>query len=57
MRQGFQPLSDWEFDLKLTPMDIIVPLQPCRESPNVICSRHIYDRFRKLAFLPLFEGF
>jgi hypothetical protein len=21
MRQGFQPLSDWEFDLKLTPMD------------------------------------
>ncbi len=27
MRQGFQPLSDWEFDLKLTPMGKMPTLQ------------------------------
>jgi hypothetical protein len=27
MRQGFQPLSDWRFDLKLTPMGYYRALQ------------------------------
>jgi hypothetical protein len=27
MRQGFQPLSDYNFYLKLTPMGVALPLQ------------------------------